>query len=83
MSRQFTEEEQALSFERQTELLVKRLETLQERKFYGRVTLELCAGNIIQVRTEESWKLQEEADGVPSDKAQAHGLQTQGAATPP
>lgn len=82
MSRRFNEEEVAQSFERQNELLLARIELLQERKLYGQVTLEMCAGNIIQVRITESWKLQEEADGVAPNKAQAHGRQDQAAPAP-
>lgn len=82
MSRNFSEEEQAQSFERQNELLVARLEDLQKQKFYGQVTLELCAGNIIQARITESWKLQEEADGVTDNEAQADGCKNQAATAP-
>ncbi len=83
MSRHFNEEQKARSFEKQNELLVTKLEELQERKFHGRVTLELCAGNITQAYIRESWKLQEEADGIPEKQAQADGVEAQAAAARP
>lgn len=76
-------EKQLRSYTKQRELLGVKLEDLQERKFYGRVTLEMCAGNIVQARIEESWKLQEEADGLASEEAQANGVAHQEAAASP
>ena len=83
MSRGFSPEEQARSFERQNELFLTRLEDLQQQKFYGQVTLEMCAGNLIQARITESWKIQEEADGVAANQAQAHGQPDQAPPAPP
>lgn len=76
-------EKKVRSFAKQIELLNGEIESLQERKFYGRVTLELCAGNIVQARIERSWKLQEEADGLAEDQAQADGVAHQEAAASP
>lgn len=65
------------SFNAQRRLLDEKVQELQEQKFYGRVTLEICSGNIVQVKLEKSWKLKEEADGIASKEAQADGRSNQ------
>ena len=67
----------ARSFREQRELLDLKLKELQGQKFYGRVTLVINAGNIVQAEINRSWKLKEEADGIARKKAQAHGLPDQ------
>jgi len=71
------------SHEAQRELVIKKLTELQAQKFYGRVTMSLSSGNIVQALIERSWKVKEEADGISSKEAQALDRQDQKEAARP
>ena len=67
------------SHEKQLSKLTKHISGLQERKFFGRVTLDMAAGNLLRSLTEESEKYAdtEDDDGEPSNEAQTDGVEDQ------
>lgn len=64
--------------EEQRTRLSKKLVGLQERKFYGKVILDIQGGNLLRTITQHSERLfEEDEDGESAEEAQAHGLEDQ------
>jgi len=51
--------------EKQRERLVDFIRTLQERQFFGKVEVDIQAGNILRVVKTESIKLEDQGDEAP------------------
>ena len=68
-----------LTQNQQIEKLTIRIRELQQRKFYGKVTLDIQGGNLLRLVTERSEKV-EDIDGESSSEAQADGVEDQEAA---
>ena len=68
-----------LTPEGQLKKLNARIRDLQQRKFYGKVTLDIQGGNILRLVTEHSEKV-ENIHVEPEDEAQADGVANQTAA---
>jgi hypothetical protein len=62
--------------DRQIAITVQKIRPLQERKFFGQVTLDFQGGNILRLVVAESIKL-EDIDGSNTEAPQAHGQQDQ------
>ncbi len=69
-----------LTPKQQIESLLKRVQQLQEQKYFGKVTLHIQAGNILRLTYERSELLGGEIDGEPVGETQEESRKDQASA---